>query len=82
MKNSLKEILQKVIKESNSDVKVEEPDEATKKKFLEISIEMRELAKKIRREEIRFDRLSYELAKKNTCRLATKLLHTATILSV
>ena len=64
MRNSLKEILEEFIKEDNSDVRVEEPNEATKKKFLEISIEMRELAKKIRREEIRFDRLSYELAKK------------------
>lgn len=64
MESSLKEILEKFIKESNSDVKVEEPDEVTKKKFLEISKEMRELAEKTRREEIRLDRLSYELAKK------------------
>ena len=64
MKNSLKGILEKFIKESNSDVKVEELDEATKKKFLEISKEMRELAEKTRREEIRLDRLSHESAKK------------------
>ena len=64
MENSLKGILEKFIKESNSDVKVEEPDEATKKKFLEIGKEMRELAKKTRREEIRLDRLSHESGKK------------------
>lgn len=57
----MKKELEKFIKEGNFNLKIEATDEDMERKLLKIS---RDVFEEARREEIRLNNLSYELAKK------------------